>query len=214
MADPKTDSSGQVVQPIAITHFGDGSTALSNRDVSQDLRALIDDTIKGLMRSLGDAGAAPVTYSGKTTLKLLADILDRSDWGMYQAFAGNDKNVWSQITNTTANTWSHSDTPAYEVAWTPANGKTGYLKQVTVSKDRPDALAANDHIQVALQVDGVWTAFFTIRGDQQDKHISFELPYKLVGNGVKKFRVISKVFLAGSVGNPSIINVTLRGWEE
>lgn len=36
--------------------------------------ALVDDTIKGLLRSIGDAGATPANTTGETMLKRLADL--------------------------------------------------------------------------------------------------------------------------------------------
>jgi len=50
-----------------------GGTALTGRDISGDLRALIDDSIKGVMRTLGDAGATPTNQTGETVLKRLFD---------------------------------------------------------------------------------------------------------------------------------------------
>jgi len=38
------------------------------------LEALVDDAVKGLMRSIGDAEAAPANVAGKTLLKYLSDI--------------------------------------------------------------------------------------------------------------------------------------------
>jgi len=38
------------------------------------LKALIDDTIKGVLRSIGDAGAGPANMTGSTMLKRLFDI--------------------------------------------------------------------------------------------------------------------------------------------
>jgi hypothetical protein len=40
------------------------------------LRALIDDTIKGLLRSIGDPGANPTNATGKTVLALLSQVYD------------------------------------------------------------------------------------------------------------------------------------------
>jgi len=40
------------------------------------LRALIDDTVKGLLRSIGDAGDAPSNITGETVLRRLFDIED------------------------------------------------------------------------------------------------------------------------------------------
>jgi len=38
------------------------------------IKALIDDTIKGVFRSIGDAGAAPINTTGKTVLQLINDL--------------------------------------------------------------------------------------------------------------------------------------------
>jgi hypothetical protein len=46
-----------------------------NPSTEESVKALVDDTIKGVLRSLGDAGPSPSIYTGKTALKLLADIL-------------------------------------------------------------------------------------------------------------------------------------------
>jgi len=54
-----------------------GGTSLTGRDISGDTRALVDDAIKGLMRSIGDAGASPVNTTGYTMLKYLNEIQDR-----------------------------------------------------------------------------------------------------------------------------------------
>ena len=51
-----------------------GGTALTGRDISADLKALIDDSIKGVMRSIGDPGAAPENVAGYTTLYWLSVI--------------------------------------------------------------------------------------------------------------------------------------------
>lgn len=42
--------------------------------IKGDTPALNDDSIKGLLRSIGDAGATPTNAAGKTLLKLLTDI--------------------------------------------------------------------------------------------------------------------------------------------
>jgi len=38
------------------------------------LKALVDDTVKGVLRSFGDAGAAPVDIAGATLLKRLSEV--------------------------------------------------------------------------------------------------------------------------------------------
>jgi len=40
------------------------------------LKALVDDTVKGVLRTFGDAGATPANITGRTLLKWLADIED------------------------------------------------------------------------------------------------------------------------------------------
>jgi len=41
------------------------------------LKALVDDTVKGLLRSIGDAGATPTNTTGSTVLQWLRLIQDR-----------------------------------------------------------------------------------------------------------------------------------------
>jgi len=42
---------------------------------SEETRALIDDTIKGVLRSIGDAGVTPTNVTGRTLLKAFDDVL-------------------------------------------------------------------------------------------------------------------------------------------
>jgi hypothetical protein len=51
-----------------------GGIAQTGRDWSSDLRALTDDTVKGILRSLGDAGANPANTTGYTVLSHLNSI--------------------------------------------------------------------------------------------------------------------------------------------
>jgi len=44
---------------------------MDDRDI---LRSLVNDAVKGLLRSIGDAGASPTNETGQTILKLLKDI--------------------------------------------------------------------------------------------------------------------------------------------
>jgi len=46
---------------------------------SEETKALIDDTIKGVLRSIGDAGATPGNITGETVLKKLDDIESYQD---------------------------------------------------------------------------------------------------------------------------------------
>ena len=72
MADVKYDATGQQIEPVEITHVG--GTAQTGRDLSLDLKALVDDSIKGLLRSIGDPGAAPLNTTGKTLLYNTAQV--------------------------------------------------------------------------------------------------------------------------------------------
>jgi len=47
---------------------------MDDRDI---LRSLVNDAVKGLLRSIGDAGASPSNSTGKTILKLLADCYEK-----------------------------------------------------------------------------------------------------------------------------------------
>ncbi len=49
---------------------------MDDRDI---LRSLVNDAVKGLLRSIGDAGASPTNQTGYTALKLLKDISDDID---------------------------------------------------------------------------------------------------------------------------------------
>ncbi len=51
-----------------------GGTSLTGADWTAILKALIDDSIKGVLRSLGDAGASPTNIQGKTALYKLYEI--------------------------------------------------------------------------------------------------------------------------------------------
>jgi len=72
MADVKYDATGQQIEPVELTHVG--GTAQTGRDLSLDLKALVDDSIKGLLRSIGDPGAAPLNTTGKTLLYNTAQV--------------------------------------------------------------------------------------------------------------------------------------------
>lgn len=59
---------------VEVRGWGDPPVSLTPRDVSLDFQALTDDAIKGLMRTLGDAGAAPLNSAGNTVLQWLFEI--------------------------------------------------------------------------------------------------------------------------------------------
>ncbi|MBI4331996.1 MAG: hypothetical protein HY673_12010, partial [Chloroflexi bacterium] len=66
MAAPRTDLAGNESLPRTITHFGDGSTALTNRDVSTDL-ANLDLALTALRDAIAGAGAGTKTLADVVT---------------------------------------------------------------------------------------------------------------------------------------------------
>ncbi len=54
-----------------------GGTSLTAADWTAILKALIDDSIKGILRSIGDSGDSPTNVKGKTLLKALDDLYTR-----------------------------------------------------------------------------------------------------------------------------------------
>jgi len=61
------------------------------------LKALIDDTIKGVLRSIGDAGDAPVNIKGSTLLRRVYDIMTQL---LYLRRRGSDVSEKGTITTT------------------------------------------------------------------------------------------------------------------
>lgn len=60
---------------VSVQSWGSPPVTLTGRDITLDFQALTDDSIQGLMRTLGDAGATPNNATGDTVLQLLANIL-------------------------------------------------------------------------------------------------------------------------------------------
>lgn len=60
MSDPKHDLAGQQVQPVMLTHVGDGATALTNRDIAADL-ANLDIALSALRDAIRGASAKDLT---------------------------------------------------------------------------------------------------------------------------------------------------------
>jgi hypothetical protein len=56
------------------TKIEDSSGVVVNPAKSEHTQALVDDTIKGLLRSIGDAGANPLNTPGATVLRNLSNI--------------------------------------------------------------------------------------------------------------------------------------------
>jgi hypothetical protein len=78
MSNVKTDSSGQQVQPRMLTHFGDGDTPLTNRDISGDL-ARLDVALSALRDAITEASP------NNKTLKDLYDQLHGAVVGSSQS---------------------------------------------------------------------------------------------------------------------------------
>jgi hypothetical protein len=89
-----------------------GGTALTGRDISGDTQALIDDTVKGLMRSIGDAGASPTNSTGYTLLSHLATISTRVDKLTPSAKATVHNTAITAATNILASDITPSDPPS------------------------------------------------------------------------------------------------------
>lgn len=85
MAVEIVDTHGAPILPRVITHFGDGSTPLTNRDISADLQVLTD-LKKGADNSDGQA---------VETANILKVIARNYQW---------DGSVWSRLLGRTANT--------------------------------------------------------------------------------------------------------------
>jgi len=80
-----------------IVGLSDVNDVRINPATEDTLKALIDDTIKGVLRSIGDAGDSPANVTGYTVLKLL-DII--SDHMQYLRRHNADVVVYSLLTST------------------------------------------------------------------------------------------------------------------
>ena len=114
-----------------------GGTTVTGRDISGDFQALTDDAIKGLMRSIGDAGALPANSAGNTVLKLLADILTALGGA-----AGMDP-------------WAHDS--GYNTAAAPFNldldvGQYGGSLVISVWVTKDNAAASSITVQVSTEI--------------------------------------------------------------
>lgn len=59
---------------VEVRAWGDPPVSLTPRDVSLDFQGITDPAVRGLMRSLGDAGAAPLNSAGNTVLQWLFEL--------------------------------------------------------------------------------------------------------------------------------------------
>lgn len=59
---------------VEVRGWGDPPVSLTPRDITLDIQAITDDAIKGIMRSIGDAGAVPLNSAGNTVLQWLFEI--------------------------------------------------------------------------------------------------------------------------------------------
>jgi hypothetical protein len=108
------------------------------------LKALIDDDIKGVLRSLGDAGANPVNKTGYTALYLL-----------YKAYE-NITNIFS-VFNNPSNAEIFTTTPlgANAVYYSPSrdftNSRLGHAGAIGIA-DQP---SATDGVYAQLSIDNI-----------------------------------------------------------
>jgi len=89
-----------------------GGTSLTAADWTAILKALIDDSIKGILRSIGDAGDTPSNITGKTLLKILDDL--------YNRVRCLDPKYGTQVLK-------HGNTSGTLVLYTVPSGKTLYI---------------------------------------------------------------------------------------
>jgi hypothetical protein len=61
-------------EPVAGFQVLDSAGSVVNPAVKEHTQALVDDTIKGLLRSIGDAGASPTNATGQTVLNRLSGL--------------------------------------------------------------------------------------------------------------------------------------------
>jgi hypothetical protein len=108
------------------------------------VKALIDDSIKGVFRSLGDAGPSPINYTGKTALKLLNDVYNYC-YGIWILF----------FYPTSAETYTTTPLGANAVYYSPSKdfqyGRLGHAGAIGIA-DQP---SATDGVYAQLSIDGL-----------------------------------------------------------
>ena len=111
-----------------------------------NLAGLTDDAIKGVLRTLGDAGATPANTSGETLLKRVAGMKDVLYYGSDQHSANGaqtggggaltvDLDLGEFRFSTTVNVWMKSDGEAIESSFVvyAKNGSGTWRKVETVA---------------------------------------------------------------------------------
>ena len=64
---------------VNVRSWGDPAVILTGRNITTDIQSLADTSVIGVLRSLGDAGAAPSDQAGKTVLRYFSEILRAID---------------------------------------------------------------------------------------------------------------------------------------
>jgi hypothetical protein len=108
-----------------------GGTALTGRDISGDTRALTDDAIKGLLRSIGDAGPSPGNISGQTMLYWLKNIDDRVGKLVANVKATVHNTAITAATNILASDISPSDPPSIFRIFVAVNTAGTFMARIT-----------------------------------------------------------------------------------
>jgi hypothetical protein len=82
------------------TKIEDSSGAVVNPAKSEHTQALVDDTIKGLLRSIGDAGANPSNQTGYTLLKSAYNAQYYANYAQQYLLNISGSSSFSLLTNT------------------------------------------------------------------------------------------------------------------
>jgi len=118
-----------------------GTTALTARDWSGDFKALIDDSVKGLMRSIGDASTTPTNTTGETILKKLdriataLEIVD--DWDASNRCKVYNSEAYKKIVaGESCNMWGNTITTG-DTEYTGAYSGAGVIPIILWRTDNP-----------------------------------------------------------------------------
>jgi len=171
-----------------------GGTSLTAADWTAILKALIDDSIKGILRSIGDSGDSPANATGKTLLRILNDLYVRAKI--------LDSNVGTQIYKT--GTADNSTT----IIHTVSSGKTLYLTGIALCGRVADTVSRIAELFVRDEGD-VKVAILSKMSVRGNGHLSVNLilipPYKVpAGYDI----------CVGAYETSCYATGTIYGWEE
>jgi len=163
-----------------------GGTSLTAADWTAILKALIDDSIKGILRSIGDSGDSPSNVTGKTLLRLLNDLYTRT--------RVLDANTGTQVVKHASGTY---DTTV--IVHTVTSGKIFYLTYANVLHD--------GGFNVSLQIKDTSdvTVARVIMSREQGQSSIFIPPIKIA----EGYDIV--LVIGGTSGNGYC---TILGWEE